>query len=104
MQFLTIILTFVGCAFGLAENSIIGSQMKSYKQQQRTRNRDLLIHRAVLKVYSLPAEYRTQALAELQVFMDRLQKRCEEAEAKRQINEQNKKRRNRFQNHHLRDY
>ena len=104
MQFLTIILTFVGCAFGLAENSIIGSQMKSYKQQQRTRNRDLLIHRAVLKIYSLPAEYRTQALAELQLFMDRLQKRCEEAEAKRQTNEQNQKRRNRFQTHHLRDY
>ena len=78
--------------------------MKSYKQRQRKHNRDLLIHRAVLKVYSLPAEYRTQALAELQVFLDRLQKRCEEAEAKRQINKKNQKRRNRFQNHHLRDY
>ena len=104
MKLITIICTLIGFAFGLAENIIVGNQIQSYKRQQRRKNRDKLIHRAVLQVYSLPAEYRTQALAELQVFMDRLQKRREEAEAEKKIEEEIQKRRNRFQSHHLRDY
>ena len=69
MKLITIICTLIGFAFGLAENIIVGNQIQSYKRQQRRKNRDKLIHRAVLQVYSLPAEHRTQALAELQVFM-----------------------------------
>ena len=105
MKLFTILCTLISLAFCLAENTIIGNQIQRYKQQQqRKRRRDLLIHRAVLKVYSLPLEYRTQALAELQTFMDRLQKLSEEVDAEQQIEEQNQKRRNRFQGHHLRDY
>ena len=87
MKLILTICTLIGFAFGLAENIIVGNQIQSYKRQQRRKNRDKLIHRAVLQVYSLPAEYRTQALAELQVFMDRLQKRCEDAEAEKKIEE-----------------
>ena len=101
MKIFTLILTLIGSVASLAETSVIGNQIQHFNLQQRKRNRDLL-HRALLKVYSLPPQSRSEALAELEDFLARLkrQQKAAEAEKEQRREEQRANRRSRFQSHH----
>ena len=101
MKLFTLILTLIGSVAALAETSVIGNQIQHYNLQQRKRNRDLL-HRALLKVYSLPPQLRSDALAELEEFLARLRRNQKAAEAEKEQKREGQRanRRNRFQNHH----
>ena len=104
MKVFTLIYTLIASVAALAETSVIGNQIHHYNLQQRKLNRALL-HRALLKIYSLPPQFRSDALAELEDFLARLrrQQKAAVAEKQQRRDEQIQSRRNRFQSYHNSD-